>query len=81
MSKQIWYHGTNKNNAKSILKTGFREGTWFAKHLEDAIGYGGEYVFEVDMEVNNEDWQIHMGHDIPTSWIHSLHRYKVRKLR
>ncbi len=43
----IVYHGTKVVEARKILKEGFKEGTYFAKHLEDAIGYGGNYVFEV----------------------------------
>lgn len=44
---KICYHGTNKKNAENILKEGFNKGTYFAKHLEDAIGFGGRYVFSV----------------------------------
>lgn len=43
----IVYHGTNQVNARKILKDGFKKDTYFALHLEDAIGYGGLYVFEV----------------------------------
>ena len=47
---RICYHGTLEVNAVSILETGFRIGTYFAYHLEDAIGYGNGkagYVLEV----------------------------------
>lgn len=44
---RIVYHGTNQVNARKILNEGFKKGTYFAVHLEDAIGYGGLYVFEV----------------------------------
>lgn len=42
------YHGTTKENHDKILRSGcFQAGTYFAKHLEDALGYGGLHVFEV----------------------------------
>ncbi len=43
----ICYHGTNWRSAQAILREGFKPGTYFAFHLEDAVGYGGPYVFEV----------------------------------
>jgi RNA:NAD 2'-phosphotransferase (TPT1/KptA family) len=43
----IWYHGTTKENAESIMKEGFRKGTQFAQHLSTSIGFGGNYVFAV----------------------------------
>lgn len=56
----ICYHGTNKKNAGGILKEGFRKGTWFALHLESALGYGGRNVFEVCFEtrkIPKGNWQ------------------------
>lgn len=47
---QIVYHGTDEATAKKILKTGFKPGTFFALHLEDSIGFGGNYIFEVAVE-------------------------------
>jgi len=44
---EIVYHGTNVVNARKILREGFKEGTYFAIHMEDALGYGGAYLFEV----------------------------------
>ncbi len=43
----ICYHGTDDAAAKNILREGFTPGTWFAEHLEDAIGFGGLCVFQV----------------------------------
>ena len=43
----IWYHGTNADNAATILAEGFRTGTYLAQGLADALGFGGEYIFEV----------------------------------
>lgn len=51
---KIWFHGTNKANAESILKEGFRPDTWFAAHLEDALAFGGNHVFEVALEAKEE---------------------------
>jgi len=56
---KIWFHGTKNNDiALKILKDGFAEGTWFAAHLEDAIEYGGEYVFYVDAKFPTRKWQM-----------------------
>ena len=44
---RIWYHGTNAEAAEAILDEGFAPGTYFAAHLEDALGYGGQHVFSV----------------------------------
>jgi len=62
MKKVICYHGTNAKNAKSILKTGFNKETYFARHLEDALGYGGSHVFGVvfqkdDLPIEVDNWQ------------------------
>jgi len=57
----IYYHGTNKKNADKILKTGFKEGTWFADHLEDALYHGGNHIFWVAVEWRGKrtyTWQI-----------------------
>lgn len=66
------YHGTNQENAQSILKQGFRPETWFAYKLENAIVFGGNHVFEVEFdldEFNNIDddpdpWQFFL-----TEWV------------
>jgi len=59
--KCICYHGTDERAAKAILKEGFKPDTWFARHLEDAIGYGGSHIFEVVFKVNGlpSNWQFH----------------------
>jgi hypothetical protein len=60
---EIWFHGTNETAANSILKEGFKVGTYFARHLESALAYGGPFVFEValDRSLMSEDvtWQLH----------------------
>ncbi len=78
----FWYHGTSKENADSILKSGFRAGTYFAKHLEDAVGYGGPYVFEVVLYFPGENppWQHKSGDPVPSDQIFSLKRYDTETL-
>ena len=57
--KRIIFHGTpDKKTADRILKTGFKKGTYFARHLEDSLEFGGKYIFYVVMLVNGDDWQI-----------------------
>ena len=54
---RICYHGTTAKAARKILSSGFWPYTWFASHLEDALGYGGPYVFDVAFEGEPPDWQ------------------------
>lgn len=63
--KKICYHGTNEGNAQSILKTGFRYGTWFAANLQDALAFGGPHVFEVVFDRIPQYWQFHVDEEIP----------------
>ena len=79
MKYQMVYHGTNEITARRIQKQGFEKGTYFAKHLEDAVGYGGEYVFEVmyPTELIPENWQFIIGKTLSPRSIVSLKRYKT----
>ena len=78
---KIYYHGTTYENSKNILNNGFNEGTYFAVHLEDAIGYGGCYVFEVALEEISDDcWQFISTHVIPASRIVRLTEYMPSKI-
>lgn len=43
----ILYHGTDETTAKKIMVNGFKEFTYFAKNLKDALKFGGDCVFEV----------------------------------
>ena len=63
----ICFHGTDKVTVKRILKDGFRKGTYFARHLEDALEFGGRFVFFVRFEENGFTnlegknwWQFHL---------------------
>jgi len=78
------YHGTSPSNAALIRIYGFRKGTWFALKREDALAYGGPYVFEVELDESKWDqdendptkkaWQVHANTDIPPSVIiHGCH--------
>jgi len=46
----VYYHGTTKENAESILETGFKEGTYFTWDLHSALMMGGMYVFGIYFE-------------------------------
>lgn len=72
----VWYHGTtSKRKVASIMRTGFRGGTWYARHMEDALKFGGKYVFSVRVEFSKTPlcWQAHCVNPIPASSIESLH--------
>ncbi len=67
---EVLFHGTTKENAKIILKEGFKVGTYFGRHLEDALHMGGNYIFEVLFEEDTGDyWEIRNGERIPTNRI------------
>lgn len=68
----ICWHGTNEENARSIMKTGFKPWTHFAAHLEDAIAMGGPYVFAVRFRKPAPHWQFLNKRRIPPSQIRSL---------
>lgn len=54
----VWFHGTNdKNSYESILKIGFRKGTYFTPHLDTALSYGGRYVFAVYFKDDPKHWE------------------------
>jgi len=73
MEYRICFHGTHKKStAEQILKDGFNKGTYFARHLEDAICYGGRYVFYVVLKVNGNGWQIICDRKIQPSRIRQL---------
>lgn len=77
----IAFHGTNEAEALSILKSGFNSGTYFAQHLEDAIIFGGPFVFEVAFDgPQQKDWQFCEFVSIPPDRIVSLERYEITKM-
>lgn len=57
--KKIVYHGTNKEAADIILKEGFKEWSYFAINLDDALAFGGPYIFRVVLSIHkdNKNWQ------------------------
>jgi hypothetical protein len=75
---RICYHGTNRVNAKSIVKRGFLPCTYFSAHLEDALGYGGNHVFEVAFHKAPDSWQLMCPVRVQTSMIVSYTVYTVR---
>jgi hypothetical protein len=79
--KRIWYHGTTAGNARQIWKTGFKEGTYFANGLQDALAMGGDHVFEVLCDFGDaEPWQVICANVIPPDQICALRRYQVTAL-
>lgn len=80
---QIVYHGTDEATAKKILKNGFKPGTFFAIHLEDSLGFGGNYIFEVAVESHKipkaSDWEFIATDRVPPSQIVELRHYPKAK--
>ena len=76
MKQRIYYHGTNRSAVLEIQKVGFSPGTYFADGLQDALGYGGDWVFEVILpERPGAGWQIIEPHRVPPKQIVSLTQY------
>ena len=77
------YHGTCEENAKLISENGFSPGTYFAHHLEDALAFGGKYVFRVEFDENKfshgddgDEWQFWIVNAVLPDQIKSLTKYK-----
>lgn len=79
----VCYHGTDLNAASQILLEGFAPGAHFARHLEDALSYGGTHVFEVAfmaLEVG-EHWQFVEEKAVPRERIVGLKKYTVQTVQ
>src|SRR3989344_7924290 len=76
LRKIIAYHGTNRKGALGIIKTGFKPYTHFAQHLEDALEFGGSWVFSVYFKKVPNVWQFLNKHNIPTTKIKRLTQYR-----
>jgi len=66
---QYWYHGTTRENADKILKTGFRAGTYFSWDLQSALVMGGQIVLEIFKDFDTQCWEYIIPEDIPASEI------------
>ena len=74
--KVLAFHGTNKINALEILKNGFKPYTHFASHLEDALEFGGSWVFMVWIDEDILGWQFLNKQRILPPQIHRLTQYR-----
>jgi hypothetical protein len=74
--QSVWFHGTSEKNALSIEREGFRTGTWFARHMEDAVAFGGPIVMFVKVTFDKAPmrWQVCSSNAIPATAI-------IRKVR
>ena len=73
---RIAFHGTNKDRALEILKIGFAPHTHFAQHLEDALEFGGSWVFMVKFKEISDNWQFLNKRRILPSRIKRLTQYR-----
>ncbi len=86
--QQRWWHGTTSaKKARSIIRDGFRKKTWFARHLEDALAFGGRHVFEVgftthaDRRPHRMRWQVCLSNALPASAIFGYRVYSWRDVK
>lgn len=84
--QKVWFHGTRSiQELTSIKKNGFRKGTYFARHMEDAVGYGGPYVAWVKVRFDHTplEWQAISANKIPArsiiGWCYVRGQRKIRK--
>jgi len=80
---KICYHGTTRENAEKIAEEGFNQYTFFARNLQDAIGYGGLYIFLVAFRASEipDDWQFISREHIGPERIVCLKLYQVQTLK
>jgi len=84
---RICYHGTEEANVESILKNGFNPNSWFAKSLQDALAFGGPWVFEVMFEDPPDIWQFHCpfriesDHIVNCSHLEVTEKFENKELR
>ena len=74
--RDIAFHGTNKKGALAILKSGFAPYIHFAQHLENALEFGGSWVFMVYFKEVPNNWQFLNKRRIPISRIKRLTQYR-----
>jgi hypothetical protein len=71
----VYFHGTKRENVEGIQREGFREGTYFARHMEDAAKFGGPCVFAVNVHFERpslDGWQVVCSNAIPAKSIIEL---------
>lgn len=83
--QRIWWHGTaSAEKARSILRNGFRKGTYFARNLEDAIEFGGRHVITAQFYVKLREggafrnWQIRLDNALSADTIVSYEIYTIK---
>jgi hypothetical protein len=79
----IYYHGTTKEKADLILKSGFKEGTYFTWDLHSALVMGGMYVFGIwfkDKSPEKSYWEYITSTKIPKSRILYLKKFSVKNI-
>jgi len=86
----IWWHGTTSaRKARSILRNGFRKGTYFARNLQDALEFGGRHILTVQFRVDWKNrhgkalthwrrWQVCLANALPAD---AIINYEVHSIR
>jgi hypothetical protein len=76
----ICWHGTDEETAQIILREGFKPHTHFAAHIEDALAFGGPFVFDVVFDKPAPHWQFRPEEAIPPSRIRCLTQFWSKTL-
>ena len=82
--QKLWWHGTTSaRKARTILRDGFRKGTYFARHLENALEFGGRHVLVASFTISANgrgarSWQVCLSNALPASAIVNYEVYSIR---
>jgi hypothetical protein len=80
----VYFHGTQPENVEAIKQDGFKEGTYFARHMEDAVAFGGPCVFSVNVHFETpplDGWQVICANAIPPAAIRDYTEVANDKVR
>ena len=76
----ICWHGTDAKTAEIILRDGFKPYTHFAAHVEDALAFGGPFIFDVFFDAPAANWQFLNKEQIPPDRIRTLTQFWSKTL-
>ena len=80
----VAYHGTRTLSvARRIEHDGLRHFSYVARHLEDALAFGGDFVWRLVVPLSVFDlkgWQACLANDLPSDHLLELCQYTQRQL-
>ena len=81
VGERIVFHGTKDlKTARQILREGFAPFTYFGLNLQDALEFGGEYIFYVALKCGDRNWQPRPSNSVPADRILRLVRVNPKMI-